>query len=560
MKKILLTIVAVLTATFSASAQSVSGATGTYEGDLTISIGEPISADAEPIPGQSVQISKGTAEGTVDFALYNFSLGPMQLGDIILPAIGLTATEGGFTFADNADVSLAFLGGSIQATANLNETSSSVKGDSLTATIDVMWTNAEGGPTPIYVLFKGVKAKAQAFDGTLNLPWSEGTPWDSKNGYYNLSQIPNQIWGSSPYARDMFLQPQGWCTSGVIGISGLGLTAVAKCDTLAEGDYAITLTNNPNPFMASQIVPAYMSLGTTWATAKATIMMTVENADGGAFGGMSFSQLPDAISLVYKRAHGTANAEEPASVIAYTWKGTFTQANVPGNTNLGATTKVDMIDRDRNILGLETAEGGEVTKTDDAALVAKAEYYIKGDAAEWTELTVPFEYSAEGVLPEKLNIIISANDYFGERAKIGGGNSLSVDDIRLVYYHALGSLAYEGHALAFDEAVTDYDLSTVIYDPAKLSFTKKGQGATIDTAFDPASNILTIRVSAANIAEDATAFTEYKIRFAGSVTGIHDATADKADKGTYSLDGRRVRDGKNLSKGIYIHNGQKVIR
>lgn len=332
--------------------------------------------------------------------------------------------------------------------------------------------------------------------GGFNDEWVNCVPWDSKNN-----------------TKTQGTQPIGWTISNVIGISGNGATTVGAKEEIEVGNYAVKLTNTPNPFKSSQIVPAYISLGTTWATAKATIS-SVSAQDGGCFGGISFAAHPDAVRFSYKRSHGTTKPDEKASVVAYLWKGQYSQANVPGNTGF-TTSKVTMIDRDRNILGKSTDQGGAVTKSADAMCIASMEYYIEGDASEWTDLTIPFNYFAEEQ-PEKLNIIIAANDYFAGASAVGNGNTIIVDNVTLLYYHALSSLSVAGATLNFNENTLNYDLSAqgIVYDASKLSYVKKGQGATVKTSYNEATGLLTLRVEAENISEDASAYTEYTVQFA----------------------------------------------
>ncbi len=181
-----------------------------------------------------------------------------------------------------------------------------------------------------------------------------------------------------------------------------------------------------------------------------------------------------------------------------------------------------MLNRDRNVLGLPTTTGGTVTST-NAALIAQAEYYISESTSSWTECVVELDYGAyknvDGVTVENINVIFAANDYFADRSTIVSGNSLSVQSVELLYYHALSSLSYEGATLAFDENTMHYDLSTFEYDESKLSYVKKGQGATVTHSYDDATALLTIRVQAEDYNADTNsdAFTEYTIQFGKAV-------------------------------------------
>ena len=341
-------------------------------------------------------------------------------------------------------------------------------------------------------------ANAQQVDGDFDQEWSPCKPWDSAGN-----------------TTEKGTQPANWIISNVCGINGLGATQVGEMLTTGQGDadpnYSVKLTNTANPFRTTEIVPAYISLGTTWATAV-SIPFPVHDADGGTFGGLDFSYQPDSIKLYYTRAHGTANATEKASVIAYLWKGTYTQAGVPGNTALMENTvkTVDMVDRDRNILGIETTTGGEVSQTEGAECIAKVEYYIEGDQEEWTELTIPFEYMSESA-PQKLNIIISANDYFADRASIGVDNELCVDNVSLVYNSELASLTYDGQDV-FVAGQTAFRVDAY-YDEAKLECTSNGRGASIETSYNEITGKLTITVKGDDWSEDSLNQHVYTVQF-----------------------------------------------
>ena len=129
----------------------------------------------------------------------------------------------------------------------------------------------------------------------------------------------------------------------------------------------------------------------------------MKNSDGGTFGGSSFTFRPDAMRFDYKRDN--SKGDEKATVIAYLWNGTWTQKDVPGNTVVvGSAKKVDMQDRDRNILDMPMATGGDVTSTEGAACVAKIVKSIEGSTnGEWASDTINFVYADKNASVEKLN-------------------------------------------------------------------------------------------------------------------------------------------------------------
>lgn len=109
------------------------------------------------------------------------------------------------------------------------------------------------------------------------------------------------------------------------------------------------------------------------------------NKDGGVFGGLDFTKRPDALAFDYKLEAGEGQELQKATALVYAWKGSWSQAEVPANNSMSTqTVAVTMIDRDRNILGMETAQGGAVTKSDDAELIANSLQYIETGAADWT--------------------------------------------------------------------------------------------------------------------------------------------------------------------------------
>jgi hypothetical protein len=174
MKKILLTVISALTLSATAMAQNATAIAGEYSGKLYIQIGEPLTEESEAIEGYEVELTIGENDNAINFALYDFSLEELLLGDIKLNNIGVESKGNNvYTFQKNPDVALTLAGGLIEATASLNHENSYVDGDNLVADINVMWTNAEV-PTPIYVKFVGNKL-ANAVDNTVDVTKIVGT-------------------------------------------------------------------------------------------------------------------------------------------------------------------------------------------------------------------------------------------------------------------------------------------------------------------------------------------------------------------------------------------------
>lgn len=370
-------------------------------------------------------------------------------------------------------------------------------------------------------------------------------------------------WDSEGNTKASGTQPKGWHISNVQTALG-AVVAGAKAEGSNGTTVAVKLTNQE---MAGQMIPAYMSLGTPWATAE-TKGTKVRNADGGVFGGTTFTYRPDAISFDYQRDN--SKGKENATAIAYLWKGTWTQTNVPGNTavgvfSYGTATKVTMTNRDRNVLGNETSAtlGDPATHTADAKLIAKLEQSIsESTKGTWKSMKIPFTYNDDTAVPEYINVIFAANDYFGDRNGIVADNSLTIDNVKLVYYHALNSLTYNGTPVAnFDEGTTEYTLNgKLAEDFDKVKFTIKGVGATYDVAKDEANNVATITVKGNDYDVNPSSKTVYTIKFDGTV-GINGITTSTttANGAIYDLSGRQL---KTMQKGINIVRGKdgKMIK
>lgn len=557
---------------------------GGYEGNLYVNVGSADYVEDNDLRMYAKVFVNASedATGKVDFSLPNFSFIGMKLGDIFLPTIGLNENNGVYTFGENPKVRLNFkitATDSILADAKLDEALSYVKGDSIAAYIPVQWVADSTTPVPIAVLFKGVRVNPYALsnynfnDATR---WAQSRPWDSTHGYFDWTALEDndEYWASSKWQMEDYITPGPWRISHVMGMNGLGATVVGA-PYLTNGDesnpdYAVRLTNTPNPFMPTQVVPGYMTLGTSFASAS---VLDLGKADGGTFGGVAFTGKPDAIQFDYSRSHTQAgdtlyaaeviNSEEPATVVAYLWKGQYKQEAVPGETNFADPSTVTMYGRERNILDIKTTTGGAATKSDDAACIAQVVKSITGNVEGKLEtMVVPLDYgkyAGTDVQPDSLNIIFAASDYFGQRSKVGAGNALVVDNVKLLYYHDIKDASYNGEGFVFGDSHAA-DFSTEAYVPANLQFTKVGQGATVEQSYNDETGVLTITVKGQDVRFNPESVTVYTIQFDAVKTAIAGVKADAAAEAApavYGIDGRRLAA---PVKGANIIGGKKVIK
>ena len=509
----------------------------TFSGDLTVYLeGGILMGTTE----QSKILLTKESDGKYTFVLKEFNVAGLNVGDATVPGIEGKEENGTITL-EATDVEATVAGGDLEGTVSTITMSmkATIKGDYMVADISKVivpnianaYASFESKVYPSITLLDD-------FEGT----WEKCIPWDTAGN-------------TKPSGKT----PTGWCISNVYtSIVSKPFIVGTRLDIYDdESDFAVSLKNTD---YAGQKIPAYMTLGTSWATA---IGATGHDADGGSFGGKDFTSRPDAISFDYMR--DDSKGPENATIVAYLWKGKYTQHKVPGNTalsSLGIKT-CDMIDRDRNILGMSTDKGGNVETANNATCIASFTHNItKSTDNKWENLTIPFEYKTSDT-PEKINIIFSATDYFN-RSKIVSGNSLCVDNVKYVYYHSLSNIKLNGTTIdGFNENRTEYTVKGNMADYKNaLDCTPKSANSTKNVNWNDAENFVTITVKGSNYAEDNKSTTVYTIKFEGTGTGIHNVTStstNTANGAIYDLSGRQL---KTMQKGINIVRGKdgKIIK
>ena len=338
------------------------------------------------------------------------------------------------------------------------------------------------------------------FEGT----WVDCTPWTDGNGKTQIGKNPPS-WQISHVMG---------VTSGILG--GTGKKAMGESSTGHDSEKSVRVYNDETGALGiTRIVPGYVTLGTPWSTAEGTKTST---HDGGTWGGISFSYRPDAISLFYKF---TSNDSEPASFIAYLWTGSWSQEQVPVTitTSGSPKTTAKMANRDRNIIfGAEapTTTGGKVTASADAKLIGLINITDATNTTEWTSKLIEFEYESEEN-PEMLNIIFSANDYFNTKTATKG-NSLTVDDVKLIYYSRLESLSVGGVPVpGFSSDKFEYDLTDTAFPTnttAQYTILGGGQSATVGAPqIDKASSTIKITITGVDVDTDGKKTHTYTLRY-----------------------------------------------
>lgn len=327
----------------------------------------------------------------------------------------------------------------------------------------------------------------------------------------SAQQLPNngfeEDWVAfTPYStgtvKAIGTAPSPWKVSNTYGLNGTGKKETSKEIAGHDSASAIEVFNAETGMKfgiinLTRVVPGYVTLGTPWSTSQGT----GKNTDGGTFGGIEFTYQPDALECHYK-ATGS-----DASVVVYAWKGSYFQKGVPAEISTSTPKTTDMTDRERCILGKETSQGGEKSQSEDAALLYSAIYSAK-TAADWTRCEVPFKYENNTAKPEKFNVIFCAGDYFDANPVLD--RTMSVDDVKLLYYSRLKTLTVNGVEANLEDAVFDkdghctYDLSESINMPRSVKAIKweclgESPAKKVDIiALDAENNTATITVKNTN--------------------------------------------------------------
>lgn len=350
------------------------------------------------------------------------------------------------------------------------------------------------------------------------LPNGDFEQWKTTCGKSDQTSI-NKYLDTAPFglATRPGVEPQDWNGSNVNQtVFGYNASSDALVTRQKEGDnsYVRLVCTKVGAKIGQGLgaieikaeAPAFINFGTPWVYA----VSSKNKCDGGVYGGMPFSYKPDAIKGRYKRT--PAATKEKARIIAYLWSGTF-KSSIPS----GKSTRMQD-DVDRAIMGRVSGVTG------DGKLVASCDYGFETTKNnDWEEIIVPINYKLTDVVPTKMNVIISSDDYW-TRANMVENSTLEVDDVQFVYYHALESITYKGKTIKMEEGKNFYNLLIdEDFDITKFSYEKKGAGATVDKSFDPKSQILTVTVKGNDFNVNPKSVTVYKFKVAKEVT---DFTSD----------------------------------
>ena len=239
------------------------------------------------------------------------------------------------------------------------------------------------------------------------------------------------------------------------------------------------------------VAPGYITLGTPWVYASSTL----SDCDGGTYGGVQFTNKPDAIKGRFRR--DDSNGGENSYIIVYMWNGTFVSNVGPASNPNQARNDVD-----RAILG-------KTTPISSGTLVAQCQRTFSSTGGAWQEIVVPIEY-LNNQNPEMMNVVISGGDYFN-RGNLKENTILFVDDVQFVYYSDLSILKYDGVDYLKSNQ-TKYSIKEE-YDESKLEIVSKSKWASVEKSYNSGTKVLTITVKGNDYAANSNSKTVYTVAF-----------------------------------------------
>lgn len=184
---------------------------------------------------------------------------------------------------------------------------------------------------------------------------------------------------------------------------------------------------------------------------------------------------------------------------------------------------------------------------------------IATEGGNWQRLSIPFVYFRNMAEPKAILVTASTN---AEPGKGSSGDELYLDDLSLIYNHALTSLSIKSKSIELQEGVADYTLElTGDITEDDIVATSDGQGAIIEKEISKEDNqtVVSVKVLSNDLKESTTAKVTIPQTNAIHPSMVVPVAADEV----YSIDGKRVN--VTQTGRIYIKKGKngtvkKVIR
>lgn len=368
------------------------------------------------------------------------------------------------------------------------------------------------------ILFFSIPISAQQFeteeDSLKHYPPTQLPNWD-----FEQEWVTCQTWNSDENGKytTSGQTPNGWNVSNIGAPSAASVSNIgASIEGYLPESKGVQISNqNKTVLVITKTIPGYITLGTPWSTSEIQGLATPINKDGGTWGGVGFNNRPDKISFYYK----STGSIQPTFVF-YLWKGNFIQTNVPGSIVTSALSKAskvsEMINRDIVVLNRpfsnENLGDKDISYRDNAELIAKIEEERLENKTSWEKqfFTIPYLTNS---IPEYINVIFAADNYYSTDPT--ANNSLSIDDVRLIYHSRLENISINGQTISDFQSLNDSTFTTTqsgqLPENPTIDWTYLGQGqsAAVNKAddidgvvFDPEMATITITIHGIDQDED----------------------------------------------------------
>ncbi|MBQ6978387.1 MAG: hypothetical protein IJQ18_07125 [Paludibacteraceae bacterium] len=473
MKKIFTTVIMACVLAISATAVTVSDASGVYKGTLNIG--------GDVYPNEEVYILPGVTVNTITFVLPNFKFGAASLGDIVLVNIPMNGS--GQLSLDNSPLYIkaineravvSVLNGIKDGNTTYN---SIVSASSAQVLLSIV---APSLPEPIMVLFTGNKVTDKNYaitNGDFEGNWSNNEPqgWHGFNTVTGNSILVSQAKNAEQLTQSNEKRP---------GSTG-SHSALIKTKSIYGNNANGNCTNGQ------------INAGSTTAT--------------DASGNYNFSD-PN------NNGYNTAFVGQPDSLV-------FWAKYIPADQNPN-----NSVNKARAHAVITTNARYQDPESSDYSSVKIADAGINYSATSsmgWQRLSVPFTYTS--VDPSRAAYMLitfttnmtpaGGSAYTKGGGLFGGGtfypDNVYLDDAEMIYNHSLTSLKMNGNTVSFSNGRAT---TNQIFSDSEYTFaaTTNGKAAKSFIGFDAEHNQVLVYVVADSYSQ-AKAYSVYTLQMAEPV-------------------------------------------
>ncbi|MBO4665867.1 MAG: hypothetical protein J5612_03230, partial [Paludibacteraceae bacterium] len=373
----------------------------------------------------------------------------------------------------------------------------------------------------------------------------------------SAQQLPNpgfEDWSGAEF--DGNIQPKTWNYSNVTQF-GFKFN-FAHRESGHSGSYcAMVQDQEVGAAGITETSPGYFSLGQPWVYIKS--LTAVNQATAGDKGSISWKYRPDTMQVWIKRT-GDNVLKEDFHLLFYSWSGTAKGSKYKGKNESCTSVGESYVDEESDVR--QALDGNECGTDVKANQVAEGWWRERKEYGSWTCINVPIYYFNDEV-PDKCNVIFSASNYPNFRANSGlfAGNSLYVDDVKMIYSSQIQSLYVGGKKwngfVPTSTEEQEYSLGQNATEIPEI-YAMRGQGSLVNargtTATFPGRKLTssecvikygTIDGEPTTItvkAEDGSSTTVYKIKFVRAAStnsrlgGIQVNGVDMAGFNAYKFD------------------------